>query len=47
MIARGGRSGLELDRRDAIIYRVDDGQIVYMAYFNDQVQALEAVRRAA
>ena len=47
MVARGGRSGLELERRDAIAYRIEDRQIVYMAYFNDQAQALEAVRRAA
>ena len=42
MIARGGHSGLELDRRDAIVYRIQGGLIVYMAYFNDQQQALEA-----
>ena len=42
-----GRSGLELERQDAIVYRVEDGQIVYMAYYNDQEQAFEALRRAA
>jgi ketosteroid isomerase-like protein len=47
MVARGGRSGLELERQDAIVYRVEDGQIVYMAYYNDQEAAFEALRRAA
>jgi len=47
MIATGGHSGLELERRDAIVYRVDGGQIVYLAYYNDQDQALEAATRAA
>ena len=47
MIARGGASGLELDRRDAIVYRIQGGLIVYMAYYYDQEQALEALRRAA
>jgi ketosteroid isomerase-like protein len=47
MIARGGHSGLELERRDAIVYRLDGGLIVYMAYYNDQAQAREAITRAA
>ena len=47
MIARGDASGLELDRRDAIVYRIEGGLIVYMAYYNDQEQACEALRRAA
>jgi ketosteroid isomerase-like protein len=47
MIASGEHSGLELERRDAIVYRIERGLIVYMAYYNDQDQAFEAVRRAA
>ena len=43
MVATGSHSGLELDRRDAIVYRIEDGLIVYTAYFSDQAQALEAV----
>ena len=43
MVARGRHSGLELERHDAIAYRIDHGLIVYMAYFNDQEQALEAI----
>ena len=47
MIASGEHSGLELERRDAIVYRIERGLIVYLAYYNDQDQAFEAVRRAA
>jgi ketosteroid isomerase-like protein len=47
MIASGEHSGLELERRDAMVYRIEDGQIVYLAYYNDQEQALEAARQAA
>jgi ketosteroid isomerase-like protein len=43
MIATGGRSGLELERDDAITYMVRDGKIVRQEYFNDQRAALEAV----
>jgi ribosomal protein L16/L10AE len=34
-------------RHDAIVYRVEGGQIVYLAYYNDQDQASEALRRGA
>jgi ketosteroid isomerase-like protein len=47
MIASGEHSGLELERRDAMVYRIAGGQIVYLAYYNDQEQAFEAARRAA
>ena len=33
-----------LDRRDAIVYRIENGLIVYQAYFNDQNEALEKAR---
>ena len=42
MIAKGGASGLEVDRRDAIVYRLENGKIVRMEYFNDQAKALQA-----
>ena len=43
MVARGGHSGLEVTRDDAIVYRIEGGKIVRLEYFNDQQQALEAV----
>jgi ketosteroid isomerase-like protein len=43
MIAKGGHSGVELERRDAITYRTEGGKIVRMEYFNDQSLAREAV----
>jgi ketosteroid isomerase-like protein len=45
--ARGGHSGLELERDDAIVYRLRGGKIVRMEYFNDQAAAMENVRRGA
>jgi ketosteroid isomerase-like protein len=46
IVARGGHSGLELERDDAIVYRLREGRIVRLEYFNDQSRALEAVRQA-
>jgi ketosteroid isomerase-like protein len=43
VIAKGGHSGMELERRDAIVYRIERGKIVRIEYFNDQKLALEAV----
>jgi ketosteroid isomerase-like protein len=43
MIATGGGSGVEVERDDAITYRLIDRRIVRMEYFNDQQKALEAV----
>lgn len=40
--ATGGGSGIELERRDAIVFTVDDGLIVRLDYFNDPEQALAA-----
>jgi ketosteroid isomerase-like protein len=40
IVARGGHSGMELQRDDAIVYRIQDGRIVRMEYFNDQRRAL-------
>ena len=47
IVARGGHSGLELERDDAIVYRLRGGRIVRTEYFNDQARALEAVRLEA
>jgi ketosteroid isomerase-like protein len=43
MVATGQASGIEVERLDAITYRILDDKIVRMAYYNDQQQALEAV----
>ena len=43
IIARGGHSGVELERLDAITYRIEGGRIARMEYFNDQRAAREAV----
>jgi ketosteroid isomerase-like protein len=42
MIAKGRGSGIEIQRRDAIAYRLRDGKIVRLEYF-DQTEALKAV----
>jgi ketosteroid isomerase-like protein len=47
MVAVGAHSGLELERDDAVVYRIRAGRIVRVEYFNDQKQALDAVRREA
>jgi ketosteroid isomerase-like protein len=43
IIAKGGHSGMELERLDAITYRIDGGTIARMEYFNDQALAREAL----
>jgi len=47
MVAIGAHSGLELERDDAVVYRIRAGRIVRVEYFNDQQQALGAVKRGA
>ncbi len=42
IIAKGKGSGIEIERHDAIVYQVRNGQIERMEYFNDQGKALEA-----
>ncbi len=42
MRATGRGSGIQLERRDAIVYEVADGLITRMDYFNNRTQALEA-----
>ena len=42
MVAKGKESGIEIDRPDAVVYKLRAGKIVRMGYYNDQVKALEA-----
>jgi hypothetical protein len=37
-----GHSGLELARRDAIVYRIEGGKSLRGEHFNDQGRALDA-----
>jgi ketosteroid isomerase-like protein len=43
MKAKGGGSGVEVTRQDAIVYELRDGLIVRVDYYNDRRQALKAV----
>ena len=43
IVTRGGGSGIEMDRLDAIAYQLREGKIIRSEYFNDRDQALEAV----
>jgi ketosteroid isomerase-like protein len=42
MVAKGKGSGIQIDRPDAVVYKLHDGKIVRMGYYNDQAKALEA-----
>jgi len=42
MHATGGSSGIEMDRRDAIVFTVRDGLITRLVYFNNPDEALDA-----
>jgi ketosteroid isomerase-like protein len=44
MVAKGRSSGVELSRRDAMIYELQGGKIRHLAYYNEQQRdlALEA-----
>lgn len=41
--ATGAGSGVEVQRRDAIVFEIADGLTTRLDYFNDPAQALEAV----
>jgi ketosteroid isomerase-like protein len=43
LVTKGAHSGLELERHDAITYRIRDGRIARTEYFNDQRLAWEAL----
>jgi ketosteroid isomerase-like protein len=43
MTARGKGSGIEVNRRDAMVWTMRDGITVRIDYYNSEAQALEAV----
>jgi ketosteroid isomerase-like protein len=43
MKTRGRGSGVEIERADAQVYRLRDGKIVRLDYYNDRQEALKAV----
>jgi len=43
MLVTGKGSRIELDRPDAVTYKLREGKIVEIAYYNDQQQARKAV----
>jgi len=43
MVVTGKESGIELSRRDAMVYTLRAGKIAKIVYYNDQQEALEAV----
>jgi ketosteroid isomerase-like protein len=42
MTATGKGSGIEIERKDAIVYTLDDGLVTRLEYFNNQAMALAA-----
>ena len=42
VVARARYTGIELERDDAIVYRIRGGKIARLDYFNDQRAALDA-----
>ena len=43
MFATGAGSGMELERSDAITFKLRDRKVVAIVYYNDQAQAREAI----
>jgi ketosteroid isomerase-like protein len=43
IVAIGGHTGMEVERNDAIVYRIENGLIARSEYFNDQKLALAAI----
>ncbi len=41
--AKGRGSGVELDREEGVVYKLRDGKITDIEYYNDRAEALEAV----
>ena len=41
MVAKGKGSGVEIERPDAVVYKLREGKIVRMGYYNDQQRALQ------
>src|SRR3954468_883820 len=42
MVAKGKGSGVEIDRPDAVVYKLREGKIARIGYYNDQDSALDA-----
>jgi ketosteroid isomerase-like protein len=42
MRTKGRGSGVEVERQDAIVFKLRNGRIVRVDYYNDRKQALEA-----
>lgn len=42
MVTKGRDSGIEMNRDDAVVYKVHDGKLWQVDYYNDQEQALGA-----
>jgi uncharacterized protein len=42
-MTKGRSSGVELDREDGVVFKLRDGKITHIDYYNDRDQALEAV----
>jgi ketosteroid isomerase-like protein len=47
MTARGKASGVEVRRRDAMVFTLRDGKTVRLDYYNNEAQALESAGLAA
>jgi uncharacterized protein len=43
LTARGRGSGVEVNRRDALVYTVRDGKTTRLDYYNDESEALESI----
>jgi ketosteroid isomerase-like protein len=43
MKAQGRGSGIDIDRRDALVYGIREGVITRIDYYNDRAEALKAV----
>jgi uncharacterized protein len=46
MRTKGRGSGVEVERQDAIVFKLGNGRIVRVDYYNDRKQALEAAGMA-
>jgi ketosteroid isomerase-like protein len=43
MKAKGESSGIAIDRQDGLVYKLRDGKVVRLDYYNNRAQVLEAV----
>jgi ketosteroid isomerase-like protein len=43
LTAKGKGSGVEVNRRDAMVWTIHDGKAIRLDYYNNEPQALEAV----